>query len=143
MTDREFSRRNVSNPNPTLASLRQELVERLIQVERDVAMHNRYIPDVQRQIQAALTSIADSNSKMVVHFEDNKHQHRRIDEQDAHVENIRLEIVRLERAIVELKVQGTVLIDFTRGIKKIGWFLVTSLLAMLVWATQQFVIPHG
>lgn len=112
--------------------------ERLVRLESDMDILNQFLPDLQQQNQSALTSIAEVNQRFVSHFEESKRLHQRMDEQDRHVENLRHELVRMEKVLLELKLQNQALLDFTGGVKKAGWIAVTAGGVILWWAVQKW-----
>jgi uncharacterized membrane protein YdbT with pleckstrin-like domain len=118
--------------------LHNDLVERVIRVERDVLLLNRFFPDMQKQAQTALTSIADSNQRMAVHMEESKRQYERMDAQDDSVSEIKRDVILIERNVMDLKMQSQQLVDFTQGLKRFGWIVTTSILAVAVWAVQRW-----
>lgn len=131
--------RRMLDKSPAVCEMHGDLVERVIRVERDVLLLNRFFPDLQKQSTSALASIAESNQRMAVHFEENKRQHERMDTQDLVVAEIKHDVVIIERTVLDLKVQSQILIDFTQGLKRFGWIVTTSLLALAVYAVQRWV----
>jgi len=97
---------------------------------------------MQKESQYALISLAESNEKFANHLEDNKRMHHRMDEHDAIVADLRDEVVRLEKIIIELKLQNQTLIDFSCGVKKAGWIAVTCGGVVVWWVLQRW-LEHG
>lgn len=137
------NRRSLDKPSTAVAcsapcELHNDLVERLIRVERDVLMLNRFFPDMQKQAASSLASIAESNQRMAVHMEETKRQHERMDIQDENILTIKNETILIEKSVAELKNQTQILIDFTQGLKRFGWIVTTSVLGIIIWAVQRW-----
>jgi len=137
------NRRMLDKPKPLACvgpcELHGDLVERIVRVERDVLLLNRFFPDMQKQAAVALSSIADSNQRMAVHMEESKRQYERMDVQDSNIMAVKNETILIERTVAELKIQSQILIDFTQGLRRFGWIVTTSALAIAVWAVQRWV----
>ena len=130
-------------PGAVPCELHGALAERIICVERDVLLLNRVFPEMQKQAVVVLASIADSNQKMAVHMEETKRQQDRMNMQDENNVIVKNEIVLIERNVTELKTQSQALIDFTQMLRRFGWIVTTSILAVAVWAVQRWVEHLG
>lgn len=128
-------------PAPELLS-EAEHFERLIRLEGDVEILNQFLPDLQQQNQSSLSSIAEANQRFANHFEESKRIHQRMDEQDRHVEDLRRELVKMEKCLLELKLQITSLLVFTEGVKKVSWVVLTGGGVVLWWFVQKW-LEHG
>ncbi len=112
--------------------------ERMIQVEGEVSLLAKFIPEVQQQTQCALASLAESNERWANHFEEAKRIHQRMDEQDVQAEMLRAEIIKLEKALIEVRMQNKQLLEFIGGVKKAGWITVTGGAVVAWWAIQKW-----
>ena len=132
------TRRNrVQRPAPQV-ELDGDHLERLIQLEAEIEILNRYLPDIQQQNQSAIEVMAEANQRLSAHVEENKRVNQRMDEQDSHVHSLRGEILKLEKAILEVKLQLATLLEFTSGIKRVAWVSVSVFGIVLWWFVQKW-----
>lgn len=115
--------------------------ERLILLEGQFAQIHQDHLETQKQNQYAMISLAESNERLASHFEESKRVHQRMDEHDAIVSELKDEIIRLEKTIIELKLQNQILIDFSCGVKRATW-IVASGGAVVVWWFIQKWLEH-
>ncbi len=101
------------------------------------------LKEIKNEIRYAMVSLAESNEKLVNSYSDNKRLHQRVDEQDEAIEELKLTLIQLEKSLLELKLQNQILIDFSSGVKKAGWIVVTCGGAVLWWVIQRWVEQHG
>ncbi len=101
------------------------------------------LKEIKTEVRYAMVSLAESNEKLVNSYSDNKRLHQRVDNQDEVIEELRNTIMQLEKTLIELKIQNQVLIDFSSGVKKAGWVVVTCGGAVLWWVIQRWIEQHG
>lgn len=116
--------------------------ERMVTMELHLTDLQASLKEMQTEARYAMVSLAESNEKLANHFEEAKRVHQRMDEHDAMVSDLREELVRLEKTIIELKMQNQVLIDFSCGVKKAGWIAVTCGGVVVWWVLQKW-LEHG
>jgi len=112
--------------------------ERLILLEGQFAQIHQDHQETQQQARQAMISLAESNERLANHFEESKRVHQRMDEHDAIVAELRDEVIRLEKIIIELKMQNQALLDFSCGVKKAGWIVVTGGGVVVWWVIQKW-----
>lgn len=117
--------------------------ERMITMELHLLELQESFKEMRRDSQSALLRLAESNERWAAHFEDNKRVHIRIDEQNEQNRELREDISRLEKALLEVQLQNKILIEFSGGVKKAGWIVVTCGGAVLWWIIQRWVEQHG
>lgn len=101
------------------------------------------LKEIKEEARYAMVSLASLNEKFANHIEDNKRLHQRMDEQDAQNAALREDINRLEKSLLEVQMQNKILIDFSAGVRKAGWIVVTCGGAVLWWIIQRWVDSHG
>lgn len=117
--------------------------ERMVTMELHLTDLQADLKEIKEEARYAMVSLASSNEKFANHIEDNKRIHQRMDEQDAQNKALREDINRLEKALLEVQMQNKILIDFSSGVRKAGWIVVTCGGAVLWWIIQRWVESHG
>lgn len=117
--------------------------ERMVTIELHLTDVQADLKEIKNEARYAMVSLAESNEKFANHLEDNKRLHQRMDEQDAQTSALREDIIRLEKSMLEVQLQNKILIDFSAGVRKAGWIVVTCGGAVLWWIIQRWVENHG
>jgi chromosome segregation ATPase len=117
--------------------------ERMVTMELRLTDLQADLKEIKDEARYAMVSLAESNEKFANHLEDNKRLHQRMDEQDAQTTALRGDINRLEKSLLEVQLQNKILIDFSGGVRKAGWVVVTCGGAVLWWIIQRWVEQHG
>lgn len=115
------------------------LLEKIIRVEWDIVLLNHLFPDAQKQIQRTLDSLAESNQKMTVHFEQTKRYYERLDELENLFKCIQNKFVEIDSAILDIRLQLKELNTFSETIKRFTWIVITSFLGICIWFTQKWI----
>ena len=79
---------------------------------------------------------AEDNERIAAHLEDSKRVWQR-------VEKLEDSINELEKSLIELRAHNRQLLEFSAGVKKAGWIVVTCGGVVLWWIIQRWVEQHG
>lgn len=135
---RRTRRSDLERTLPTASEISPDHFERLITLENDMERLNQCLPEMQQHQQSVMTSLAETSQRFIAHIEENKRMHQRMDEQDAHIAEMRRELLRIEKSLIELKAQLSTIIEFTAGIKRAAWISVSVFGVLLWWFVQKW-----
>lgn len=136
--------RNTDNQAPDLSQRKTiNWPERMVTMELHLVELQDSFREIRKESQVAMVRMAEANERLANHFEDSKRLHQRIDEHDAQKEDLRNGMHRLEKCLLEVQLQNKILIDFSSGIKRAGFIVVTCGGAVLWWIIQRWVENHG
>ena len=117
--------------------------ERIYALELHVTDMQVDLKEIKDEARYAMVSLAESNEKLANSFNDNKRLHQRIDEQDLIIEGMQKTLIQMDKTLLEIQLQNKILIDFSGGVKKAGWIVVTCGGTVLWWIIQRWVETHG
>ncbi len=93
------------------------------------------IVSMNETMQQVMLRNAEANERIAAHLEESRRVWNRVDElEDA--------INELDKSLIELRAQNRQLLEFSAGIKKVGWVFITCGGVVLWWIIQRWIEQH-
>lgn len=132
------TRRNTINWPERIAKLEANQIDpvRFSQIEAKLNQFCELMIKNSEANQQSQIRNAEANERIAAHFEESRRVWERVDELQAHLQE-------LEKIIIELREQHKQMREFSAGVKRAVWVVFTCGGVVLWWIIQRWVESHG